>query len=99
MNPLTATTCDEIRSRLATTPVVIGQIDVNGKCNARCWYCPVRYEGHPVDSAVQMPIADLDRIQGTLRAAGCIAADFRFLYSCHYNEVLLYRLFPALLET
>lgn len=87
---------EEIIARLADTPLRIGQIDVNGKCNAKCWYCPVKYQGNPEEFAVQMSIGELDRVLGNLRASPLIPAAFRFLYSCHYNEVLLYKHFAEL---
>lgn len=93
----TAVDRDEILARLADTPLRVGQIDVNGKCNAKCWYCPVKYEGNPGEFAVQMTPAELDAILGNLRASPLIPADFRFLYSCHYNEVLLYKHFAEML--
>lgn len=99
MPAITAATRDDIRARLHDTPVAIGQLDPNGRCNAGCWYCPVKYQGNPAEFAVQMPIADLDRILGKLRAAQSIAPDFRFVYTSHYNEVLLYKDFPALLAS
>lgn len=94
--PPTARNRDEILACLQNTPLRIGQIDVNGKCNAKCWYCPVRYEGNPAEFAVQMPLETLDEILGKLRSSPLIPADFRFLYTCHYNEVLLYRHFAEL---
>ncbi|MCK6413523.1 MAG: SPASM domain-containing protein [Azonexus sp.] len=94
--PPTARSRDEILACLQNTPLRIGQIDVNGKCNAKCWYCPVRYEGNPAEFAVQMPLEMLDEILGKLRSSPLIPADFRFLYTCHYNEVLLYRHFAEL---
>lgn len=99
MPAITAAIRDEIRTRLNATPIAIGQIDVNGKCNARCWYCPVKYQGNPAEFAVQMPISSLDHILGKLRTAKSIAPDFRFVYTSHYNEVLLYKAFPALLAS
>lgn len=95
--PPTAVDRSEILARLADVPLRIGQIDVNGKCNAKCWYCPVKYEGNPGEFAVQMSPAELDAILGNLRASPLIPADFRFLYSCHYNEVLLYKHFAEML--
>lgn len=95
--PPTAYNRDEIRARLRDTPLRIGQIDVNGKCNAKCWYCPVKYQGNPAEFAVQMPLDQLERILGNLRASPLIVPDLRFLYSCHYNEVLIYRHFAEML--
>ncbi len=86
-----------IRAQLLATPLRMGQIDVNGKCNAKCWYCPVKYQGNPQEFAVQMPVAELDHILGQLRCSPLIPPTFKFLYSCHYNEVLLYRHFAEMI--
>jgi radical SAM protein with 4Fe4S-binding SPASM domain len=94
---ITAVDRDEIRTRLLATTLRMGQIDVNGKCNAKCWYCPVKYQGNPKEFAVQMPLDKLDHILGNLRASPLIPSEFRFLYSCHYNEVLLYQHFEEML--
>lgn len=93
----TAADRDAIRAQLASAPPRMGQIDVNGKCNARCWYCPVKYQGNPEEFAVQMPVADVGRVLGALRNSALIPPTFRFLYSCHYNEVLLYRHFAEMI--
>src|SRR5690242_5066399 len=90
---------EEIRKRLRETPLKTGQLDVNGRCNAKCWYCPVRYEGNPEEFAVQMSIEELDHILGNLRGSPLIPKEFWFLYTCHYNEVLLYPELDQLLAT
>lgn len=89
---------EAIRTQLAATPLRMGQIDVNGKCNAKCWYCPVKYLGNPKEYAVQMSVAELDHVLGALRNSPLIPANFKFLYSCHYNEVLLYRYFADMIH-
>lgn len=94
----TAHSRDEILTRLRDTPLRMGQIDVNGKCNAKCWYCPVKYQGNPAEFAVQMPLDRLDQILGNLRASPLIPDDLRFLYTSHYNEVLIYKHFAGLIE-
>jgi radical SAM protein with 4Fe4S-binding SPASM domain len=88
--PAIARNRDEILKRLRETPLRTGQLDVNGRCNAKCWYCPVKYEGNPEAFDVQMALEELDHILGNLRASPLIPKEFWFLYTCHYNEVLLY---------
>ncbi len=88
----------ELRKRLLETPIRLGQLDFNGKCNAKCWYCPVRYEGNPADFATHMPIKDLTHLLANLRASPLIAPDFSFVYTSHYNEVLLYRHFDEMID-
>ena len=88
---------DAIRAQLATMPIRMGQVDVNGRCNAKCWYCPVKYLGNPKEFAVQMTVTELDHILGKLRGSPLVSSDVKFLYSCHYNEVLLYRHFVEMI--
>lgn len=88
---------DAIREQLAAMPLRMGQIDVNGKCNAKCWYCPVKYVGNPKEFAVQMTATELDHVLGQLRNSPLVSINFKFLYSCHYNEVLLYRNFAEMI--
>lgn len=86
-----------IRENLKTTKIVIGQLDPNGLCNAKCWYCPVKYEGNPEEYNVQLPIEDLDKILGRIREATVVDQQkFGFIYTAHYNEILLYKHFKEL---
>jgi len=96
-DPPTANDRDEIRARLGDTPLRMGQIDLNGRCNAKCWYCPVKYQGNPAAFAVQMPPEQLEHVLRNLRSSPLISPDLRFVYSCHYNEVLLYRHFAEMI--
>jgi pyruvate formate-lyase activating enzyme-like uncharacterized protein len=38
------------------------QIDVNGLCNAGCWFCPVSYAGNVKSTIRDMTIEELDDI-------------------------------------
>ncbi len=87
--PIIARNRDEIHKALKESPLRLGQIDVNGTCNAKCWYCPVKYEGNPADFKVQMSLEQLDHILGNLRSSPLIPPSFKFLYSSHYNETLI----------
>lgn len=94
----TATTPEEIRYLLQNTKITIGQIDTNGRCNAKCWYCPVRYEGNPVDYTYQTTPTELEHILTNLRNSKLFPQIGNFLYTCHYNEILLYKYLEELLE-
>lgn len=94
----TATTPEQIRELLRTTKITLGQIDTNGRCNAKCWYCPVRYEGNPTDYTRQTTPTELEHILVNLRESRLFPQTANFLYTCHYNEVLLYKYLEQLLE-
>ena len=65
------------------------QFDPNGFCNAKCWYCPVRYEQLPPYK--NMSIEDVDIIFSKINDLKGIYFDNDLLvYTAHYNEFLLY---------
>lgn len=63
------------------------QLDPNGFCNAKCWYCPVRYEKLP--NHTNMSINDLYNILDKIIQSK-YTIDSPFIYTAHYNEILLY---------
>ena len=80
--------------------ISMAQIDPNGLCNVGCWFCPVRYAENPLAQRTNMPIETFESIINQLMAGkGTFVADnFDFIYTAHYNEVLLYKHFPEMLE-
>ena len=80
--------------------ISMAQIDPNGLCNVGCWFCPVRYAENPTAQRTNMPIEVFENIIEQLMAGkGTFVADnFDFIYTAHYNEVLLYKYFPEMLE-
>lgn len=74
------------------------QISPYDKCNAGCWYCPVRYYEQP--ETQHMPPALFERIISELVAnkGGIVSPSFDFIYTAHYNEVLLYKHFEEMLD-
>ena len=80
--------------------ISMAQIDPNGLCNVGCWFCPVRYAENPLAQRMNMPIETFENIIDQLMAGkGTFVADnFDFIYTAHYNEVLLYKHFPEMLE-
>ena len=80
----------EIKGYLEKFQVNDVQFDLNGVCNAKCWYCPVKYE--PQQSHQNMPIDHvkiiLDRI--IEEKGGIVSNSFNHIFSSHYNEILLY---------
>jgi len=76
------------------------ELDPNGLCNAKCWYCPVAYGGNPaigrksMDINIFVNILDqLDRGRGYF-----VDPDFDTVINAHYNEVLLYPHFKEMIE-
>ena len=76
------------------------EIDPNGLCNAKCWYCPVAYGGNPEIGRKNMPIEvlinvleQLDKGRGDFVDPG-----FKTVINAHYNEVLLYPYFKEMIE-
>jgi len=77
------------------------QIDHNGLCNAKCWYCPVAYEGNPKKGRTNMSIETLENI---LKQISDGRGDFvsnrkLFAYPAHYSELVLHPDFEEILAT
>lgn len=91
-----------IRQQLASKKITDAQIDPFGFCNAKCWFCPVRYKSNPTHAATHMPVDLLDRILAQLvsersKPNGVVSNAFHHFYTAHYNEVLLYKHLEELL--
>lgn len=80
--------------------ISMAQIDPNGLCNVGCWFCPVRYAENPLAQRTTMPIELFENIINQLVAGRgtFVSETFDFIYTAHYNEVLLYKYFPEMLE-
>ena len=92
-----------IRSRLKAYQIQRLAIDLFGFCNAKCWYCPVKYIPQPEAGMKQMPIEDVEKIFRKLIVEretpnGVVSPDFELFLTTHYSEVLLYKDFEKLLE-
>lgn len=79
--------------------IKVAQIDPNGLCNAGCWFCPVSYASNPEIGRKNMPIEVLESILKQLVDGRGFFVDptFDFVYTAHYNEVLLYKHFEEML--
>lgn len=94
---------DSIWSNLLSTKITDAQIDPFGFCNAKCWFCPVRYQKNPIHAAKHMPVDLMDKILGNLASEktspnGVVSPNFRHFYTAHYNEILLYKHLEQMLE-
>jgi len=79
------------------------QLDPYGICNARCWFCPVRYKGNPTEGKEVMSPELLRKIIENLikerdKEDGLVHKHFGGFYTAHYNEILLYPHFEELLK-
>jgi len=80
------------------------QLDPFGYCNAKCWFCPVKYFPQPEEGSGVMSIELIDRIFEELlkersREDGVVDQAFNIVTFSHYNEILLYKKFKELLDT
>lgn len=79
------------------------QLDPYGVCNAKCWFCPVRYKVTPEQSKQAMSPELLRKILKNLidersKEDGLVDKKFGSFYTAHYNEILLYPHFEELLK-
>lgn len=91
-----------IREYLGSLKITDAQIDPFGFCNAKCWFCPVRYQKNPPTTAKHMPVDLLDKIlfelhKEKLKPDGVVNSNFNHFYTAHYNEILLYKHLEELL--
>jgi radical SAM protein with 4Fe4S-binding SPASM domain len=93
----------DTREKIKNTKIKSLQLDPFGYCNAKCWFCPVKYQELPIEGKVTMSVENLAKILDNLieerdRPDGLVDPGFRFFYTAHYNEILLYKHFENLLE-
>jgi wyosine [tRNA(Phe)-imidazoG37] synthetase (radical SAM superfamily) len=79
------------------------QLDPFGVCNAKCWFCPVKYKGNPAEGKEVMSIELLEKIIVNLleersKENGLVSKSFNGFYTAHYNEILLYPHFEEMLK-
>jgi len=80
--------------------IAMAQIDPNGLCNSGCWFCPVAYSPNPEFAKKTMSLELLDSICKQLHEGkgDFVTPNFDFIYTAHYNEVLLYKHFEEMLQ-
>ena len=90
----------EVEDTFKDYKISMAQIDPNGLCNVGCWFCPVGHSPNPEIGRKHMPVEVLENILKQLAdgRGTFVSPTFDLIYTAHYNEVLLYRYFPEMLE-
>jgi len=80
--------------------IKVAQIDPNGLCNSKCWFCPVAYEPNPLIGKKNMPIEDIESILKQLYdgIGDFVDPNYGVFWPSHFNEVLLYPMFDEMLS-
>lgn len=78
--------------------IKVAQIDPNGLCNSKCWFCPVAYEPNPLLGRKNMPIEDIEYILKQLYEGigDFVDPEYTVFWPSHFNEVLLYPMFEEM---
>lgn len=81
-------------------PIQYVQLDPNGLCNAKCWYCPVAYEGNPKSIMQNMSIELMEDILKQLAdgRGDFVKKNMKLIVPYNFNEVLLYPHFKEMLD-
>ncbi len=77
------------------------QLDPFGYCNAKCWFCPVRYIPQPEEGSGNMSIDLIEKIFSEIlseKSGGVVDPSFNLITTSHYNEILLYKDLEKLLQ-
>ena len=92
-----------IKAKIAATKIKKIQLDPFGYCNAKCWFCPVRYFPQPEEGSGNIPIELVEKIFADVTQEkdpfkGIVDRSCDLVTLSHYNEMLLYKDFDKLLE-
>lgn len=79
--------------------IKVVQLDPNGLCNSKCWFCPVAYQTNPIIGKKNMPIDIVDNIFLQIKngIGDFVDPNYNLFFSSHFNEILLYPDFEKLL--
>ena len=92
-----------IRKRLFLTKINTVQLDPFGFCNAKCWFCPVKYKPQPESGLAAMSVSLLEKILSDVdserkKQDGIVNCSMNLITTAHYNEILLYKHVDILFE-
>ena len=76
-------------------------LDPNGLCNAKCWFCPVAYLGNPKENRTNMSIETMEDILKQIDngRGDFVDPDIQIKNNpIHFNEILLYPYFKEMLD-
>ena len=84
------------KEKIFSTKIKMMQFDPFGWCNAKCWFCPVKYNPLPMESRKHMPVELIEKIFAQVneeknKPDGLVDPSFDYFYTAHYNEILLYK--------
>lgn len=93
----------QLKQKILSSKIQRIQIDPFGYCNAKCWFCPVKYIDQPENTRVHISIELIEKIfinmiEERNKPNGLVHPSFDTFLTAHYNEVLLYKDFEKLLE-
>ncbi len=97
---MTAVSREEIRARLSQHKIDSIQLDPNGYCNNKCWFCPVAYAPNPGWAAKAAPLKDIEKVlrEAAKERGNLFASSFGHVWMSHYNEAILHPEFEGLLS-
>lgn len=89
---------EHIINKLKNNSIKFGQLDPNGLCNLKCWYCPVSDFGNPKEFINTLTLSQIEHILIELRMSEYISEKFNSIFPFHYNEILLYKNYEGMLD-
>jgi radical SAM protein with 4Fe4S-binding SPASM domain len=88
---------DSIYKNILINRISHVELDPNGLCNSKCWYCPVKYKGNIKELMHDMPINDIEYIMKNLKDS-VFAKNLKYFQVEGYSEVFLYKHFDSLIS-
>lgn len=93
---------NNIKDKITKTKIKKIQLDPFGFCNAKCWFCPVKYFDQPEEGSGSMSIDSMQEILYKIdfekKQDGVVDQYANFIATSHYNEILLYKDFERMLQ-
>jgi MoaA/NifB/PqqE/SkfB family radical SAM enzyme len=92
-----------VANKIRNTKIKHLQLDPFGFCNAKCWFCPVKYIPQPEEGSGTMHPSLIEKILSDIREEmkkpdSVIDPNFKTITLSHYNEILLYKQLDHLFE-
>lgn len=92
-----------VANKIRNTKIKHLQLDPFGFCNAKCWFCPVKYVEQPAEGGGVMHPSMIEKIfvdirEEMVKPDGVVDPNFKTITLSHYNEILLYKHLDHLFE-